>query len=272
MRLFLSAHLGWLTATQSTTERKQPEGRFPGGWPSSRDTRRPARRPKPSRRPSRTPALRRVRISQPWRRRQVVTVQADHSVVDAVPGGQQQHRRPPPAGPQAPGDLQPVHAWQHHVQHDGAVVGLGGQPQRLGTANRASSSTTSSRMRRVCRPRCEHHVSPADHDDGLAIAATTPPASTRSPPTSAHQHPTTPLVAIYRMAASLPTYFRPEIVRGQQCPLAHADDPVARPGQDGATAAVVEHLNVDPAVVSVEPHLGPGAEAGMLVLRSLSAV
>ena len=50
----------------------------------------------------------------------------------------------------------------------------------------------------------------------------------------------------------------------QQCPLAHAEDPVARPGQDGATAAVVEHLNVDPAVVSVEPHLGPGAGAGVL--------
>ena len=80
-------------------------------------------------------------------------------------------------------------------------------------------------MRRVCRPRCEHHVSPADHDDGLAIAPTTPPASTRSPPTSVHQHPTTPLVAIYRMAASLPTYSRPEIVRGQHCTAGEAGNP-----------------------------------------------
>src|SRR6266511_2713738 len=45
----------------------------------------------------------------------------------------------------------------------------------------------------------------------------------------------------------------------QQGPLAHPDDPVARAGQDGDTAPVVEHLDVDPAVVGVEPYLGPGA-------------
>src|SRR5215218_7440171 len=50
----------------------------------------------------------------------------------------------------------------------------------------------------------------------------------------------------------------------QQRPLPHADDPVARPGQDRATAPVVEHLDVDPAGVGVEPHLGPGAGPGVL--------
>jgi hypothetical protein len=52
---------------------------------------------------------------------------------------------------------------------------------------------------------------------------------------------------------------RVEVPAQQQSPLAHPDDPVARPGQDGDTAAVVEHLDGDPAVVGVEPHLGPGA-------------
>ena len=59
-------------------------------------------------------------------------VQAPHPVVDAVPGRQQQHRRPAAAGPQLPGHLQPVEVGQHDVEHDRVVVDLGGQPQGLG--------------------------------------------------------------------------------------------------------------------------------------------
>src|SRR6266508_297691 len=55
-----------------------------------------------------------------------------------------------------------------------------------------------------------------------------------------------------------------EVPAQQQGPLAHPDDPVARPGQDGDTAPVVEDLDVDPVVAGVEPHLGPGAGSRVL--------
>jgi hypothetical protein len=58
-------------------------------------------------------------------------VQPHDTVVDRVPGGQQEHRRPAALRAQPPGDLQPVHAGQHDVQDDRVVVRLGRVPQRL---------------------------------------------------------------------------------------------------------------------------------------------
>jgi hypothetical protein len=56
-------------------------------------------------------------------------VEAPDPVLDCVPGGQHQHRRPDAVRAQAPARLEPVDPGQHHVEHDRVVLGRGGHPE-----------------------------------------------------------------------------------------------------------------------------------------------
>ena len=60
-------------------------------------------------------------------------VEAGHPVVDPVPGGQHQHRRPVAGRPQPPADLDPREPGHRHVEHDD-IEPLDGQPVESGAA------------------------------------------------------------------------------------------------------------------------------------------
>ena len=63
-------------------------------------------------------------------------IEADHAVVDAVPGGEQQDGSPPVVGAQTPAHLESVGLGDHHVEHDGVVRVLGAHPHRVGAGHR----------------------------------------------------------------------------------------------------------------------------------------
>jgi hypothetical protein len=58
-------------------------------------------------------------------------VEPGDPVRDRVARGQHQHRRPDACGAQPPARLEAVDARQHHVEHDRAVVGRAGHPERV---------------------------------------------------------------------------------------------------------------------------------------------
>ena len=78
-------------------------------------------------------------------------LEAGDPVGQVVPGGQHDDRRVA-AGAQPPADLQPVHAWQHPVEHDD--VG----PELLGDADRARTVDADPRLEALVGQADAHEI------------------------------------------------------------------------------------------------------------------